>query len=55
LAQNLWKTCPKLSSPLLSKLFQSPGSVEQYTSDVDVPFSDSYIMIKTDNGWMAQQ
>ena len=55
LAQNLWKTCPKLSSPLLSKLFQSPGPVEQYASDVDVPFSDSYIMIKTDNGWMAQQ
>jgi hypothetical protein len=55
LAQNLWKTCPKLGIPLINKLFQHPASIEQYTSDVDVPFSDSYIMIKTDNGWMAQQ
>jgi hypothetical protein len=27
----------------------------EFAGDVDIPFNDTYAMIKTDNGWMARQ
>jgi hypothetical protein len=53
--QKMLQSCPSVPQRIMDQLYQRQDPVEQYAEDVDAPFHDTLSMIKTDNGWMAQQ
>ena len=48
-------TCPKVNPNTTVRMVDAPKPLEKFAGDVDIPFNDTYAMIKTDNGWMARQ
>jgi hypothetical protein len=53
--RNLVDACPKVNPRITISIADSPKPIEKFAGDVDIPFNDTYSMIKTDNGWMARQ
>jgi hypothetical protein len=53
IANSLFQACPKVKPMVLFNAIEKPGPVEPFAGDVDLPFTGTYTMIKTDNGWQA--
>ncbi|WP_199102150.1 hypothetical protein [Aquitalea sp. ASV11] len=53
--RNMVDACPKVNPNITMRMVNVPKPLEKFAGDVDIPFNDTYAMIKTDNGWMARQ
>jgi len=53
--RNMVDACPKVNPSTTIRMVNVPKPLEKFAGDVDIPFNDTYAMIKTDNGWMARQ
>jgi hypothetical protein len=49
--QRIMQSCPNVRFAILPNFFK--GKVEDLTDDVDVDFTETLAMIKTDNGWQV--
>ena len=53
--RNMVDACPKVNPNMTMRMVNVPKPLEKFAGDVDIPFNDTYTMIKTDNGWIARQ